>query len=1065
MKRCAPGIRIFCFGGFRIELEGGKTIQFSTDKSRALLVYLAVESDRAFRRSHLAGLLWSETGEEQGLHNLRQTLSLLRKVWEKLEVDDPLLLTDRDTVQLNPSIQLQVDLCAFENTLSEAYQYFQNHKDLTNLNIRQLIKALDYFRAPFLDRYELNNSQLFDEWALATRERTNQAAIEAFTLLCEYFERRGEYSSAADIARRIVELAPWDESAHITLMRLLAVNQHWSAAQNQYIQLEQYLKRNLAVAPTQETTAMYQKIRSAASANHLFPVQFPATIVHLPVLDKIVGRDQELDEISNMLANPKIHLITLTGVGGIGKTHLAVEIGRIQAGIFTDGVYFIPLLNLNTYEEFQEAVAKGLGLSLSENKHTDSQTRDYLRQKLALIILDNFEQLLADKQNLDFIVDILTHAPGVKFLVTSRERLNLQKEYRFVLDGLNYPPDVSTMKQPLQNFDSVSLFDKWSRKINQNFRLNEKNLLPVLKICNLLQGHPLGIELVISMTPQQNWEDLLNEFSNRLQNLDLQYTNAPAHHQTLRIVFDASWIRLSLAQQRTLSILSVCRGGFTKNTANFIAQATTELLDDLVGKSLLRQNQIGRFEFHEAVRQYAQEKLNQTAYAELALNLLTDHFSQSLHAYAENSNISNRTEFFDWIDLEYENLRTTWEQLIQQQRTAEISTNLDLLYQFFNIRSRFAEGIAWLQSALTGLNPFPLDDPLLGMLKSRVGSLALRARKNDLAFECLSEGCKIASHRQDLKELAFCLIGLGGSHLRKKAYPAAQACAEQSLTYYQTLQDISGQSYAHYLIGLIHSRLGNYPLAKASLTQALSLGRQGGDRRRLIAPLNVLGDIACTEGNYDQAKKFFLEGLEISREMNDRFNSAILLNNLATIYQHRQQYSREEAVLLESLEICRDIGDQDGEAFALNNLGEMAVVQENYQDALNYSSLALKIAESLEEDWTIIVCLNNIGEAHFGLQNYSRAGIFFQSAAQRSLDIDAMDLLARVTINAAPVFFYKGEPETATKLLQAALAHSTTEYSFRKKATMWLKKMNIDEIDTRDDGLLPDTVQKVFSTG
>ena len=331
MDRTAPAIRIFCFGGFRIELDGGRTINFTTDKSRALLVYLAVETGRTFRRSHLAGLLWSEASEEQGLHNLRQTLSLLRKTWEELQVDGSLLLTDRDTLQLNPQLHLQVDLCVFEDTLREAYRYFHNRSGLARLNIRRLIKALALFQAPFLDRFELDNSPLFDEWILTVRERTNQAAIEAFGLLSEYYERRAEYSPAAETARRIVELAPWDESAHSRLMRLLAVDQHWGASQSQYIQLKQFLKRNLDVEPSQETTALFQQIRLAAGTNHPFPAQFPVSLINLPAQVESIGRDRELDDIADMLANPKIRLITVTGMGGIGKTHLAVEIGRIMA--------------------------------------------------------------------------------------------------------------------------------------------------------------------------------------------------------------------------------------------------------------------------------------------------------------------------------------------------------------------------------------------------------------------------------------------------------------------------------------------------------------------------------------------------------------------------------------------------------------------------------------------------------------------------------------------------------------------------------------------------------------
>jgi DNA-binding SARP family transcriptional activator len=243
--------------------------------------------------------------QEQGLHNLRQTLSLLRKAWDELHGIGPLLLAERDTIQLSPQANLWVDVRAFDEALDEAYRHFQNRRGLARLNIRRLNNALLLFKAPFLDRFELDNSPLFDEWALSLRERTTQAAVEALALLCEYFESRGEYSPAADTARRIAELVPWDEGAHSRVMRLLAVDQHFGAAQNQYIQLKRYLKRNLDVEPESETTALYRQIRAAAAANRPFSPKVPPSVYRLPAPIEFVGRERELNQISDMLANPK----------------------------------------------------------------------------------------------------------------------------------------------------------------------------------------------------------------------------------------------------------------------------------------------------------------------------------------------------------------------------------------------------------------------------------------------------------------------------------------------------------------------------------------------------------------------------------------------------------------------------------------------------------------------------------------------------------------------------------------------------------------------------------------
>ena len=231
-------LKIACFGAFQATLDG-IPLTFDTDKTRALLVYLALTAPQPQRRERLAGLLWSDATDERALHNLRQTLSYLRKTLKEEGNPQPFLSIQRESIQINPSSDIWVDVHQFERGLESALAHYQhNHSTASarrsRLNLRRLERAIQLYQAPFLDQLYLSGSPLFDEWASMQREALNQQAILALTILADLYERRSDYAQARQYAGRVVDLAPWDETAHVQVIRLLAQDGLWSAAQAQY---------------------------------------------------------------------------------------------------------------------------------------------------------------------------------------------------------------------------------------------------------------------------------------------------------------------------------------------------------------------------------------------------------------------------------------------------------------------------------------------------------------------------------------------------------------------------------------------------------------------------------------------------------------------------------------------------------------------------------------------------------------------------------------------------------------------------------------------------------------
>ena len=1059
-------LSITTLGVLQVHLNGQPVTAFGTDKARALFVYLAVESAKPQSRERLAGLLWSDQPDERALHNLRQALSSLRKAIPDPADGEPFLLITPDSIQFNPAADAWVDVGAFHTFFEDALRYYQRRTGrispalgAARLHIGYLQQAAALYRGHFLEQIAsskvLAGAPLFDEWVAMQREDARRRMAEALSLLAEYHERRGEYLLARQVLTRLAALATWDESVHTQLMRLLAIDGQWSAAQAQYRVCQRYLQDELGVVPTQETTALFDKIRSAAARSTgaqsgIFAPNYPPSRHNLPLATNVfVGRSDELNDLADSLANPHCRLLTVLGPGGIGKTRLALEAARMQVGIFPDGVFWVGLASIHRAEQMTAEVAAAVGLTFPEraNAHKSllEQLLGYLRGKNMLLVLDNFEHLLLDRIGLDVVAEILQTAPGVMLLITSRERLNLQEECLYPLDGLEYPSKTGALTdRSATSYSAMDLFLNHVRRLLPKFELSDQEAPAVIRICQLLDGLPLGVELAAASVWNYSCGEIAQRIAQNLDVLSATTANLPLRHRSLRAAFQVSWQLLSCIEQEIFCQLAVFEGGCEEAAAQYVTGASTAQLSSLVDKSLLRRSASGRYDLHETVRQYAAEHLE--ARVELARMARLRHAQVYADWLAgQNASLKGPAQkaALTAIGLEFENIRRGWRWMIENRQVDWMTACMDSLYHYLNIRSGFADGIELFRQAAEVL-PTPLP---LGMALSRLGALALRSRQSALVQEALERCHALLNHCQEVpEELAFCLVSLGGMHLRKKNYALARQCAHDSLVLYRRTGDRWGESYALYLSGLIEMRCGDHQRASPFLRVAVDAARATGDQRRVIAPLNVLGDIACVLGDYRAAMPLFLESLEISQKLDDRFNQAILLNNLASVYQVLQQYEAEQAALEGSLAICREIGDRDGEAIALNSLGEMAVHRRQYAEALNFSQQALEIACQIGEDWTVAVCLNNLGEASAGLGQYAAAERYLSEAIHLAHENSLLDTLARCSINLGRVYQLQNRTALARLLLQAALAHPATDAEQRQKAVAWLQEMGLSPV-------------------
>jgi DNA-binding SARP family transcriptional activator len=320
-------------GTFQVTLDGEPVTSFKSDKVRALLAYLAVETDRPHRREMLAGLLWPEWPDQDALSNLRYALYNLRGAIGDRTAEHPFLLITRDTLQFNMASDYSLDVAAFE-------QYLADSKSA----ISSLQSAVSLYRGSFLEGFSIGDGPAFEEWALFKREQIGRQMLSAFHRLAAVHEQRGEYEQAQRYVRRQLELEPWQEEAHQQLMRLLALNGQRSAALSQYETCRRLLAEELSVEPTRETTALYESIRDGRLGDKETRRQgdfslFPFSLSPPPPLFPFVGQEHELAQLNGFLEMTLAgqgRVVFVTGDAGSGKTALVDEFVRLAMETHSD---------------------------------------------------------------------------------------------------------------------------------------------------------------------------------------------------------------------------------------------------------------------------------------------------------------------------------------------------------------------------------------------------------------------------------------------------------------------------------------------------------------------------------------------------------------------------------------------------------------------------------------------------------------------------------------------------------------------------------------------------------
>jgi predicted ATPase/class 3 adenylate cyclase len=793
---------------------------------------------------------------------------------------------------------------------------------------------------------------------------------------------------------------------------------------------------------------------------------------NLPVqTTPFVGREAELAELSRLLAEPGVRLVTILGAGGMGKTRLALEAAADQIDRFVHGVFFVSLAPLESAEEILPTAAEALGFSFYEGGKPQRQLLDYLRHKNMLLIMDNFEHLLGDPEprrsdGVGLVGDVLTNAPQVKVLSTSRVRLNAQGEHLFHLAGMDFP-DWETPEDAL-DYSAVKLFLQSARRVRPGFEPADADLKYVARICRLVQGMPLGILLPAAWLTMLNPAEIAAEVQASLDFLETDSRDLPERQRSMRAVFDHSWSLLTAREQEVMQALSVFRGGFHREAAQQVTGATLRDLRALVDKSLLQWDTTGRYGIHELLRQYAAEHMEKApADKEAVQDRHCTYYADFLQRREADLAGRRQKEALAEIGAEIENVRTGWDWAVARGRIEEIGNSLDSLAEFYRIRSRFEEGEEAFARAVRMMIGLQDQSTCQPQVRRRCRLLAGKALTHQGVFcdylEHWEEGRRLLGEAvallRDLdarRETAYALYYLGQA-TQRYVVVEGEPLYRKALAIFREIDDRRGIAFCLRGLEGVERHRGEMSLAKQLAQESLAICRELGNQAEIATGLGFTSFAAWTLGDYEEALRQSGEASALCRELDDREGMIEMLQTVGCAALGLREYAEARKVWQEGLALSRELGSNDWSAHLLHNLAELANVAEDYAEGMVLSQQCLAHAQRLGSPRHLGLACRVLGEAAVGLGDLGEARRFFHRALEATQAAGESVRIPFVLVGIAGLLAAEGETVRAVELLALVLEH--------RSSWQWVKDRASALIAELESKLPPDVAAAAWERG
>jgi predicted ATPase/class 3 adenylate cyclase len=657
------------------------------------------------------------------------------------------------------------------------------------------------------------------------------------------------------------------------------------------------------------------------------------------VLSSFIGREQEIAELKQRLSQDR--LLTITGMGGSGKTRLALQVGTELLDHFAGGVWLVDLSPLTHPQLTIKAVADVFDIREEEGRSLLHTLVEALRQKSLLLILDNCEHLLQEAAVLS--ERLLGSAPRVRILATSREPLGVAGESVWQIPPLSFPELLNdTDIESYLKYDAIRLFVNRAAAARPGFQLNDNNFASVGAISKRLEGNPLAIELAAARVKMLPVEDIARRLEDCFRLLVSSSRTVQPRQQTLRALIDWSYNLLSESERILLRRLGVFKGGWSLDSAEAVCSGADlddrqilDLLTSLVDKSLVVSDVLEdrpRYRYLEMIRQYAAERLYESGEAE---NIELKHAEYFLELAEKSRHELWGAQQGLWLTLlksEHDNLRGALEWMKgDPTRSGMMLQMVRSLWRFWDIHGHISEGLNWIELALE---------------KNHNGQAALRANV---------------------------LRGAGYLTQQQGDYEQAKALHEKSLALFRELDDKLGIARELATLGEILWVKGDPKTAVLFNQESLALHYEMGNKEGVAASLEHLGVVARDHGDYAQARDLLEESLKIRRELGDTLNIASCLNNLALVDYLLCRYQPANALFEEALSLFSQMDDRWGVSETLVNIGNVAKDQGDLRRAAALYNQSLAMKQELGDKHGVARGFTGLAEVAFYQGNYSQA--------------------------------------------------------------------------------------------
>jgi predicted ATPase/DNA-binding SARP family transcriptional activator len=915
-------LEINLLGKFDIRLDG-QAVEISSRPAQSLLAYLLLKPGTVHRREKLAGLLWPDATETNARGYLRQALWRVRKALQN--GSEEFILADDLTIAFNAQSDFRLDVAGLEKEVR------------ATASTEALTQSVACYQGELLPGF-------YEEWAVLERGRL-QAVYEAkMKQVLERLAVEQRWPDLLEWAERWIALGHAPEPAYRALMlahHSLGDRASMAAA---YQRCEETLRRELNVAPSESTRALFARLSSSAPRGSELKETAPAepetasalidrkrrfarvVPAALPrQLTSFVGREREIAAVKALLDDPASRLVTLTGVGGCGKTRLSLQVSQALAPRYPHGVWFVELATLTDPALVPQRVATTLGLLDEPGRPILMTLTSHLRAKTSLVILDNCEHLIDASAAL--VETLLRACPNLHIVASSRETLGIPGEMIFRVPSLSVPDAQPALSaEALVPYEAVQLFVDRATSALPGFTLTDDNAAAIAQICRRLDGIPLAIELAAARVRMLSVQQIASRLTDRFRLLTGGSRTVLPRQQTLRATMDWSYNLLPAAERQLFDRLSVFACGWTLEAAETVCELASadsspaplevlELLTQLVNKSLVSVEPSSggatRYRLLETLRQYVREKLFDTG---AGAEVRSQHLAYFL-ALAKRAEPAltgpDQIAWLNRLEEEFDNLRAALEWALESNVPAGLEL-VTAVGRFWDAHDYSREGSLWLKRLL--------EQPEAGEQPD-----AQARAWNTLSMLYVTQG----------------------------EFSQAQAAAETGQALCHAQGDTLGEAFSHMLLGEVASMQGDIVLANRLLNESLDAYQALGNRLGQADALTWLSTIDHRDTHRSRA---LLEAsLAITQELGHLAGIASNLASLAQQVYWEGDYVQPLPWLEEAMRLQRQLGSKSGMAWVLELRGNLALRQGNYEQAQSYfaESLALSEAAGQRNYWPL----------------------------------------------------------------------------------------------------------------